>query len=150
MIFWLCSSSSICTRTQVRKIILFWFLISAVRKSHRSVTGKRLNTMLTSFRVRPTWLALAFCSVVILGCIRTILFYPDPETGVRNDLELILDGISVTDLISMVFWEKNNVEDLESEILLEKSQGLRDQESFNYNSLKIFLRLATKNLSFLF
>ncbi len=39
----------------------------------------------------------------------------------------------------MVFWEKSNAEDLESEILLEKSKGLRDQECYNCNSLKIIL-----------
>ncbi len=57
-----------------------------------------LNMKLSNFRIKPIWLALTFCSVVIL-CIRTILFFPDSENAGRNDLELILDDVTVTDLV---------------------------------------------------
>jgi hypothetical protein len=94
--------------------------------------------MMILTRIKSTWLSLTLAMLVILGCIRTMLIFPYPETGIRNDIKVILEGISVADLIAMVFWEKNSGDDLESDIIVEKSKDLRDQECPNYDSLKYF------------
>jgi hypothetical protein len=52
--------------------------------------------------------------------------FPSPE----NDIEDMLESVSVNDLIAMVFWDKSNSNELENEILREKREGLRDEARF--------------------
>ncbi len=81
-------------------------------------------------QIRLFWpvLALLLIFAIVFG-ISTFYFQPEEKISAKRNILDILDSTSTEDLIAMVFWDKDDSKTLRREIVKEKREGVRDEES---------------------